>query len=170
MPLKYTTEDDEGTLVAFAHVIHGFEAAGGCAAALLIVNQHSEPLEFVFNRATPGCRRLPLGELWGTGFAARVESRMLLRSLFEGCAASPAVLVVDEDAIDARLIALDLRVGVPSALIRAGMNGVARWMPARPPEDAKRAVDALLERGPLGEVLGRVRGGLLEAYRQPEHQ
>jgi hypothetical protein len=162
--LSYGDEDDGGELVAFADVVHGFTAAGGCAAALLIVNGRSEPVEFVFNRTTPGCQRLPLRALWGGGFAARVEARMLLRSLFDRCSTSPSVLVVDEAAIDGRLIALDLRVGVPSALVRAGTNGVARWLPARPSERAKRAVDTLLERETLFEILGRVRSGLDEAY------
>jgi hypothetical protein len=168
VPLKYDSQSDGGALVAFADVVHGFEAAGGCAAALLIVNEQSEPVEFVFNCATPGCRRLPMGALWGAGLAARVEARVLLRSLFDRCIAAPSVLVIDEAGIDARLIALDLRVGVPSALVRGGTTGVARWLPARPPDHARRVIGAVLERTTLVEVMGRVRRGLDEAYMQPE--
>jgi hypothetical protein len=167
VPLTYNEDEDRADLVAFADVIHDLDAAGGCAAALLVVNQQSEPIEFVFNRARPGCRHLPLGRLWGSTQASRAEAKLLLRSLFDECGTSPSVLVVDEDTVDGRLVALDLRIAIPTGLLRAGSSGVVRWLPARPPEQAEQAVGALIERTTLEEILGRVRSGLEEALRSP---
>jgi hypothetical protein len=159
----YDADADSGRLIAFADVVHGSEAVGGCAAAVLIVNNRGEPVEFVFNTSKPGCSRVRLAGLWAAGAATRAEERVLLRSVFDGCATTPSALVVDEGTIDGRMVGLDLRLTVPTAFVRAGVPGVARWLPVRPSAEVALAIDAVGAHVSLGETLTRLRSGLFEA-------
>lgn len=161
MPIPHGGEDT-GPLVALIDVEHD-DGPAGCRAALLVLNPQSEPVEFVFNNARPGCSRLRFGGLWGTGLASRTETRLLLRGLFDTCRSAPSALIVDEDIFDARLVALDLRAAIPCAFMRSGTPNVSRWIPTRPPDRALQAVRTLLERSPFEELRSRIRSGLNEA-------
>ena len=153
-------------LVGFVDVLHDVSGLG-CCAGLLVLNQHSEPVEFVFNRSPSGCDSGPFRALWPQRNAARSEGRALLQSLFSACRSDPAVLIAPEEHVDVRLLALDIRIGIPFALLWTDAPDVLRWVPAQPPEGVKEVVAELGKLAPLAEPIERVKKGLLEAYLPP---
>lgn len=149
-------------LVGFVDVLHDLPGVG-CCAGLLVLNQFSEPVEFVFNRADPGCSKTPLLPLWPQQGAARAEARALLSSILERCGSALEAVIAPEDHIDVRLVALELRLTVPTALLRADTSDVLRWVPGQPPSSVREAVDVLGAVASLAEPMERVRLGLVEA-------
>ena len=138
------------------------EEGGGVRAALFVTNGHGEPLEFCFTRVD-----LPSDFLWEPGALHRRAAADLARVLFAEARHRPDIaLFLDEETFP-DLLAEDLAVEFPVALVDGTEERPVRWAGPGPAANSPLAnlVELLSSRRRLLEPFERAALGLEEAYR-----
>lgn len=149
----------------------------GLQAALFLVNERAEPIDFCFNRVD-----LPSPFLWRAGEARRHAIRSLLLSLLPACPGRPDLLLAAAEELPPQVLTEDLEVDIPHgrvatepSLSTSTMESVEEvgervhvfWVGSPPPAEspARQLIEHLAGRRLLVEPFERAANGLDEAFR-----
>jgi len=148
----------------------------GIRAALFLVNERAEPLDFCFNRI-----ELPSPILWRAGEARRYAIRSLLLSLLPACPGRPDLLLALAEEVPPQVFTEDLEVDMPHgrittepSLIRSPLESAEEigervhvfWVGGPPLSEtvARQLLEHLASRHLLVEPFERAAKGLDEAF------
>jgi hypothetical protein len=177
MPIPVRERSDDGARGTVAYICIRVEVDGrGLRAALFVVNERVEPLDFCFNRID-----VPSTVLWRAGEARRHAVRTLLLSLFPACPGRPDLLLAAADELPPQVFTEDLEVDIPLCLLttepsvahapcepveQLGERTHALWVGDPPASGAvaRRLFEHLASRRLLIEPFERAARGLDEAY------
>ena len=178
MPVPFkdlTTEQDSGVAGYLKFVDE--EDDKGMQAALFLVSSRGTPLDYCFTRVD-----VHNSFLWRQGDARRNAVAALAKVLFEGTARTPDLILSLAEEVPPRVFADDFAVSVPLCRISTGDMTVQAaseesetigdsvnviWATHKPAPDsnARKLLEALLDRGLLREPFERAALGLEEAFR-----
>ena len=176
VPFKDLTTDEDFGVVGYLKFVDE-EDDKGMQAALFLVSSRGAPLDYCFSRVD-----VHNSFLWRQGDARRNAVAALARVLFEGTSRTPDLILSLAEEVPPRVFADDIAVSVPlcrisigdvtvqaaaeeSEILRDSANVVwATKMPA-PDSDARKLLEALLDRQLLREPFERAALGLEEAFR-----
>jgi hypothetical protein len=149
----------------------------GLQAAIFLVNERAEPLDFCFNRVD-----LPSATLWRSGEARRHAIRSLVLSLLPACPGTPELLIADASELPPQVFTEDLEVDIPHCRVatepslatsilesaeQIGERTHVFWVggPPAPDAPARQLLEQLAARNLLIEPFERATSGLDEAFR-----
>jgi hypothetical protein len=177
MPISVRERNLDGATGTVAYICIRAEVDGrGLRAALFVVNERAEPLDFCFNRID-----VPSPVLWRAGEARRHAIRTLLLSLLPACPGRPDLLLAAANELPPQLFTEDLEVDIPLCRLttepsvvhassesaeQLGEGTHAFWVGAPPASEdiARRLFEHLASRHLLIEPFERAARGLDEAY------
>ena len=131
--------------------------------ALLLLDAHGHPLEFVHNRLV-----LPGGFLWPDERVLPAGLTALCHSLFDACRGEPDLLLAEAGLAEPAFLAQGLAPSVPFGIVGPGQSACPEvaWVNGPPGAGmpAAQLVEELADHRLLAEPFQRARLGLTEAY------
>lgn len=176
IPVRERTEANATGTIAYLSIRSELDDRG-LQAAIFLVNERAEPLDFCFNRVD-----LPNAILWRTGEARRHAIRSLLLSLLPACPGRPELLLAEANELPPQIFTEDLEVDIPHCRVAAepslatsvleaaetvGERTHLFWVggPPAPESPARQLLEQLAARNLLTEPFERAASGLDEAFR-----
>jgi len=176
VPFNDLTTDQDSGVAGYLKFIDE-EDDKGMQAALFLVSSRGAPLDYCFTRVD-----VHNSFLWRQGDARRNAVTALAKVLFEGTSRTPDLILSLAEEVPPRVFADDVAVSVPLCRISTGdvtvqaaseesetladsVNLVWATNKPAPDSDARKLLEALLDRQLLREPFERAALGLEEAFR-----
>jgi hypothetical protein len=176
IPFKDLAADQDPGIAGYLKFVDE-EDDKGIQAALFLVSSRGAPLDYCFTRVD-----VHNSFLWRQGDARRNAVTALAKVLFEGTSRTPDLILSLAEEVPPRVFADDIALSVPLCRISIGdvivqaaseesetltdsINLVWATNKPAPDSEARKLLDALLDRQLLREPFERAALGLEEAFR-----
>ena len=176
VPFKDLTTDQDFGIAGYLKFVDEVDEKG-IRAALFLVSSRGAPLDYCFTRVD-----VHNSFLWRQGDARRNAVTALVKVLFEGTSRTPDLLLSLAEEVPPRVFADDVSVNVPVCRISTdevtiqgaseepeklgdSVNVIWATNNPAPDSDARKLLEALLDRQLLREPFERAALGLEEAFR-----
>lgn len=178
MPIPFSDLSESSNLGLAAFLRFQDEPGGkGLRAALFLITDRGEPIEFSFTRIDIGA-----SFLWREGDAKRHAVANLSKKLFEATSGLPCLILALEDEVAPQVFAEDLSVNIPICRVSSKTDTIQDpsesaeslgdtlslfWAGGQPESDdpARSLLEALRVRQLLTEPFDRAEIGLNEAFK-----
>jgi hypothetical protein len=143
--------------------VHRPDQARVLYGALLLLDGHGRPLEFIHNRLV-----LPSGFLWPEERVLPAGLASLCHSLFDACRGEPDLLLVEAGLAEPAFLAKGIAPNVPFGIVGPGQSATPEvsWVNGMPGAamPAGQLLEEVAGHGLLAEPFHRAYLGLAETY------